>query len=127
MSAGRTGALSWLRIFCAALLLSLGLAHKPVYAQPQSDPASSFYLLPDGSHATICYGGDEGHHPKKAAAYGCDFCRIADSVLLPAPAGDPAPSLSDYRDLDSPHRVALRDPATVWPGAPARGPPLISA
>lgn len=127
MGVGKLGALGWLRILCATLLLSLGLAHKPVYAQPQSDPASSFYMLPDGSYATICYGGDEGHHPQKAAVYGCDFCRIADSVLLPTPADQPSPSLDIYRDLATALWVASLDPAPAWPGAPVRGPPLQSA
>ena len=127
MSAGRIGALSWLRILCATLLLSLGLAHKPVYAQPQADPASSFYLLPDGTYATICYGGDQGHHPQKAATYGCDICRIADSVLLPQPAAEPAPSLTACCELDSPSWVAAVDLAPARPGAPVRGPPLLSA
>lgn len=127
MGVGKLGALGWLRILCATLLLSLGLAHKPVYAQPQSDPASSVYMLPDGTYATICYDGLQGHHPQKTAVYGCEFCRFADSVLLPDPAADPTPSLSGYRDLDMPSWIALREPAPAWPGAPARGPPLISA
>lgn len=127
MTAGRIGASGWLRILCAALLLSLGLAHKPVYAKPQSDPASNFYVLPDGTFASICYGGGQGHHPKKALDYGCDLCRLADGVLLPAPAADPARLLSEYRELDILRRLAALYPQPVRPGAPVRGPPYLSA
>jgi len=116
-----------LRILCATLLLSLGLAHKPVYAQPQSDPASRFYQLPDGTFATICYGGDQGHHQQKAGGYGCDACRIADGVLLPAPAVEPSALLSGHCDLDAQSWVGALRPAPAWPGAPVRGPPRLSA
>ena len=127
MTSGRLGAMSWLRILCAALLLSLGLAHKPVIAQPQSDPSSVFYVLPDGTYSSICYDGGQSHQPQKAAGLGCEYCRIAGSVLLPTPAADPAPSLSDCCDLDVLKWVAVLGPEPARPGAPVRGPPLPSA
>jgi hypothetical protein len=128
MTSGGIGALVWLRILCATLLLSLGLAHKPVYAQPRSDgPASIAYRLPDGTYASICYDGGRGGRPEKVAAYGCDFCRIADSLLLPDPASELSQSLTGYRDLEVRAWVGALDPAPAWPGAPVRGPPRLSA
>ena len=91
MTARTTRTAIWLRIFCAALLLSLGLAHKPLHATPSADPSSSYYLLPDGTFASLCIdNADHGKPAKSWLGSGCDACRLASSVLLPGPAVDHA-------------------------------------
>ena len=82
---------SLLRIFCAALMLSLGFAHKPVLAAPivTLDEA---YRLPDGSFAEICseHAGctpsshDKRKHSSDAILF-CEACLLASSILLPTP------------------------------------------
>ena len=66
MTATATRTAIWLRIFCAILLLSLGFGHKPLHAKPSSDPASSFYLLPDGTYADLCIESVDHGKPEKS-------------------------------------------------------------
>jgi len=124
MTAGTTRTAIWLRIFCAALLLSLGFAHKPLHATPSADPSSSYYLLPDGTFAGLCIdNADHGKPEKSWLGSGCDVCRLASSVLLPVPAVDHARMLGDCRDIDFPIRTAVLDLVIHRPGSPVRGPP----
>jgi hypothetical protein len=127
MTASMTGTAIWLRIACAALLLSLGFAHKPLYAQPSSDPASSYYVLPDGSFADLCIDGvDRGKPGKHWLGSGCEACRLASGFLLPPPADSAAVS-------SIVHSVAFHSPPDFFnrtierPGSPVRGPPSIIA
>lgn len=128
MTVGMTSTASWLRIFCAVLLLSLGFAHKPLYAQSSADPASSFYVLPDGSFSAICFDG-AGHvqHPEKSGWYGCEACRIASGALLPPPPAGHVPALRDYRGIVFAVRTAFLDSEAWRPGSPVRGPPFVFA
>lgn len=117
----------WLRIFCAALLLSLGFAHKPLHAQPSTDPASSFYLLPDGTFAALCV--DDVHHGKPRKSWlgsGCDVCRLTSSTVLPSPAADEAATLRDFGAVVFPARIAFLGRTSPRPGSPVRGPPSLS-
>lgn len=73
-----------LRIICAVVFLSLGLAHHapPVAASaaPWTDDA---FLLPDGTMPTLCVGmADHGSHLKPVR---CEVCLLCASALLPAP------------------------------------------
>lgn len=124
MATKRTTTAIWLRIFCAALLLSLGLGHKPVYAATFSNPASSYYLLPDGSFADLCIGNaDHGKPEKSWFGSGCDRCRLADSVLLPMPPADHAAASSGYRMIAFLPFEARVGTVIQRPGSPVRGPP----
>src|SRR5690349_13385018 len=75
---------AWLRILCALLLVSAGLAHQPVAAKPLQVQDLAIYVLPDGSVADLCVPGDDGQ-PGKVKWHGCEACRIASSILVPAP------------------------------------------
>ena len=118
----------WLRIFCAVLLLSLGFGHKQLYAAPLSNPASSFYVLPDGSFAGLCIGEADGGKPQKSwFGSGCDVCRLAGNVLLPVPPADHGRVAPDYRTVRVLPRAALVDATVRRPGSPVRGPPSFVA
>jgi hypothetical protein len=113
-----------LRILCAALLLSLGFAHKPLYAQPSADPVSSYYVLPDGSFAGLCIdSADRGKPEKSWFGGGCDVCRLASSILLPTPPADHAALMHDHGVIDFLVREVVLDRAIERPGSPVRGPP----
>jgi hypothetical protein len=127
MTVGTTRMASWLRIVCAVLLLSLGLAHKPLYAQPSFAPASSTYVLPDGSFAGLCLGDAGQDQPVKSVWYGCDACRIASGVLFPMPPADHASALRDLRGVVFPVPSVSLDSVAWRPGSPVRGPPFLFA
>jgi hypothetical protein len=110
-----------LRILCAILLVSAGLAHQPVAAKPPQVRDLAIYVLPDGSVADLCVPGDG--EPIKVAWHGCEACRIAASILIPEPPGnaahvDQTPIAVDFASVKSMDaKVLLR------PGASPRGPP----
>ena len=117
----------WLRIACAVLLLSLGFGHKPVYAAPSSDPASSYYLLPDGTFADLCLdNADHGKPQKSWLGSGCDACRLANGIILPAPPADHAPAPSGYRTIVFQPFAAIVGAIIQRPGSPVRGPPSLA-
>jgi hypothetical protein len=69
------------RILCALSLLLLGLAHQA----PQTVAADAGYVLPDGTYASLCVtitGSGGKTVPLKP---NCEVCRLAASVILPAP------------------------------------------
>ena len=90
-----TSAETFLRIICAALMLSLGFAHKPINAAPMTAVQDEAYRLPDGTFAEICFGhaggvtSVGGHglpgHPDIAASLFCEACLLSSSILIPAP------------------------------------------
>jgi hypothetical protein len=125
MTANSTRTAIWLRIFCAALLLSLGFAHKPVYAAPAFNPTSSYYALPDGGFADLCGDTDQGKPGK--SRLGCEACRLASNVLLPAPPADHACAAQDFRGIEFSLRTAFLCSALPRPGSPVRGPPSLIA
>lgn len=117
-----------LRIACAALLLSLGLGHKPIAAAPFSDPASRYYQLPDGTFADLCITGAGQDNPEQSwIGRGCEVCRLAADVLLPSPSDDHVPAAAAARAT----AVALSAPrfgeVAARPGSPVRGPPIVLA
>ena len=115
-------AMASLRILCAMLLVSAGLAHQPVMAKPLQVRDLAIYVLPDGSVADLCVPGDDGK-PGKVMWHGCEACRIASSILVPEPPVDAAhiertEIATDFAPVEFlPARVPLR------PGATPRGPP----
>ena len=117
-----------LRIFCAVLLLSLGFAHERLYAEPALDPASSRYLLPDGTFAGLCIGDIRHGKPHKAwLGSGCDACRLASAILLPPPSPDHAALLRNCHGAGFSIRTAFLSRMSPRPGSPVRGPPSFSA
>lgn len=95
MTTRLTSAERILRIVCAALMLSLGFAHKPVNATPVAIQQDEAYRLPDGTFADICSdhaaGAStvDGHglpaHSDVATALFCEACLLASSILVPVP------------------------------------------
>ncbi len=78
------------RIICALALLFVAFAHKPPAVAGPSIPLNEIaqYTLPDGSLQVLCLPSEDGtvKHDQHDAASGCEACRLAASVLLPAPA-----------------------------------------
>jgi hypothetical protein len=124
MTARVTRKAIWLRIFCAALLLSLGFAHKPLFANPSADPASSYYLLPDGTFASLCIdNADHGKPTKHWLGGGCDACRLTSSLLLPTPSAGRASEKRGGADIKFAVRTEPLGGQIARPGSPVRGPP----
>ncbi|UVC10105.1 hypothetical protein IHQ71_05730 [Rhizobium sp. TH2] len=111
-----------LRILCAMLLVSAGLAHQPVAAKPLQVQDLAIYVLPDGSVADLCVPGGDGQSGK-ITWHGCEACRIASGILIPAPPVEAAAIerqeiAADFKSLES-----LPITVSFGPGASPRGPP----
>ena len=77
-----------LRIFCAALMLSLGFAHKPALAVSSQVVLDESYRLPDGTFAEICFGHGDGvnaSHTKEGPAHSRDATGARGGDANPAP------------------------------------------
>lgn len=115
-------AMASLRILCAMLLVSAGLAHQPVAARPQQVQDLAIYVLPDGKVADLCVPGDQSQKGK-VTWHGCEACRIASSILIPEPPVDAAyiertEFAADFASVQFiPAKLPFR------PGASPRGPP----
>src|SRR5690554_3679478 len=78
-----------LRVLCAALMLSLGISHKPANAATHIEQLhlAEEYRLPDGTFAEICHTlhGDEGDHPSnhQSLRERCEACILASAILIP--------------------------------------------
>jgi hypothetical protein len=113
---------AWLRILCAMLLVSAGLAHQPVAAKPLQTQNLAVYVLPDGSVADLCVPGDDSR-PGKVMWHGCEACRIASGILVPTP---PVEVLEIERQEIASGFTALESlerTVSVRHGASPRGPP----
>jgi len=115
-------AIAWLRIFCAMLLVSAGLAHQPLTAQPLPPQGIAIYVLPDGSLADLCVPGDRGQKGK-VVWHGCEACRIASSILVPEPPVDAAHIERTFVAADFASAQPIRVKMPFRPGASPRGPP----
>ncbi|WP_236776536.1 hypothetical protein [Agrobacterium tumefaciens] len=124
-----------LRIFCAALMLSLGFAHKPVLAAAPTVSLDESYRLPDGTFAEICLGHGDGvnvSHGKDDPAHSgdamlfCEACLLASSILLPIPDTE-GWLRSEFSWLDNRLTAewGFRSVLTIQKPA-ARGPPSLS-
>lgn len=120
------GMARWLRIFCAALLLSLGLAHKPVLARAAPVASTGSYMLPDGSYASICYNGQTAH-PEKAGWQGCEACRLGGDLVVPAPSSEHVLLRQRGERVMARQTTAFAARPVSSPGSPVRGPPLAFA
>jgi hypothetical protein len=71
------------RLMSVIALVMVGFAHKPVVAQPLKLQFAA-YILPDGTLPTLCLN-DDPSQPATLADHGCDACRLAAAILVPAP------------------------------------------
>ncbi|MDK1373003.1 MULTISPECIES: hypothetical protein [unclassified Sinorhizobium] len=83
------------RVLAAFALVFLSFAHKPAFPKTLGPAAAAEYLLPDGTFADICFGTDgvdhdAGQEKAPTIAPVCEACRLAGSVLLPAPPQESA-------------------------------------
>lgn len=116
------------RVLVAFALVFLSFAHKPAASKTLGPAAVADYLLPDGTFADICFGTEGVDHsagkdkaPKLAPV--CEACRLAGSVLLPAPPEESTPAENGTWVAKAPvikTEVALT-PLRLLP--PPRGPP----
>lgn len=78
-----------LPILCAALLISLGFAHRPVTAAQvvNHDYYEEQFRLPDGTFSDICHElhdkENTEQHPHANLLGICEACILASSLLLP--------------------------------------------
>ncbi|TCR82162.1 hypothetical protein [Rhizobium sp. BK376] len=84
MSGRQTGWKVVVRMFCAAALLFLGLAHQAPAAAEDNGSGWSAYQLPDGSVPTLCISIKDSDG-KIVIKPGCEVCRLAGSIILPDP------------------------------------------
>lgn len=111
-----------LRLFCAALLIALGFAHRPM-AAPAMPMDMTAYMLPDGTIPTLCLADHADGKSDKDMAPRCEACRVSSAVVLPMPsceASAVAPAAERLAFVATPerfHRLAFP------PSAPPRGPP----
>ena len=90
MDSSRTISGKVLRILCALVLLSLGLAHQaPSVGLAAIDiDHLETYRLPDGSFASLCVNSVEDHagDDHKGVPRGlCEACLLSASIILPPP------------------------------------------
>ncbi|MBT9370176.1 hypothetical protein [Rhizobium sp. CSW-27] len=125
MTVGRDSWQKILRIACAMVFLSLGLAHHaPVAAEVRIDQTEA-YRLPDGTFASLCTGyGDDWSHLKPVR---CEVCMLCASLLLPPP-DDQAWLVSETVSLVNPpvERPAVAGSLSI-PAPRSRAPPVASA
>ena len=70
------------RLLLALSLAAAAFAHRPV---PLADAAAAdlaAYVLPDGSAPSLCITQDGEHDKHHDRSGGCEFCRIATTILL---------------------------------------------
>ena len=96
-----------LRTLCALALMLVGFSHQvPAYARSTLPVDIASFALPDGSLPDLCLPGDDDAHKGKAVFdTGCEACRIASAILLPAP--------SDTVGIAVRHDVAEEFPWTI--------------
>lgn len=127
MTARFKTAATFLRIFCAVVLFSLGFAHQPLQAAPV-DSYSEAYRLPDGTFADICSEGGHslGDHGKQPFAKPlCEVCLLSASVILPPP-DDEAWLIGERTPLDNPLRQLFElSVSTAVERPKSRAPPLV--
>lgn len=111
-----------LRLFCAALLIALGFAHRPM-AAPAMPMDMAAYMLPDGTIPALCLPDHDTGKPGKDMAPRCEACRISSAAVLPMPSCEAAaiaPATERVAFIATPERFHR---LVFPPNAPPRGPP----
>jgi hypothetical protein len=115
-----------LRILCATVLLSLGLAHHlPLVVAATSPELAEDYRLPDGSFASLCGGAGDSDH-RLAPGGLCEACVLAASFILPPP-NDVSWLRTERAMLSS--ALFSRQPVlhgALLPVPRSRGPPILA-
>lgn len=115
------------RVLCTLALLFVGFAHRPPVIQPQPIAATELaqYVLPDRTLPDLCLPSEGGKakHGGQDQGPGCEACRLAGSLVLPAPqdlAGEPI-----VREIDGnmPLRAEAHYRQLFPPNTAPRGPP----
>jgi hypothetical protein len=116
------------RLVAAFALLFLSFAHESAFANAPNPAVSAEYRLPDGTFADICFGagGIDHHEGEKHVPPVCEACRLAVSILLPAPP-DEGWLIQDGNWVATP-TAAVAQVTVAHRGLlpPVRGPPAIS-
>ena len=113
------------RLLGALSLILVAFAHQPLDLRGYSLPDASAYAFPDGSIPVICVtlsddrGGSHVTH-----AMPCDACLVAGSILVPAPAEIPGPTLALAYSTAAAPTVPLIARAAFSPSAPPHAPPF---
>ena len=114
------------RMICALGLLVLGLAHQAPQLAAEPLYSSAEYTLPDGSFASLCVTVKDGDGKHLPMGPYCEVCRLAASIILPAP--DAAAWLK--LDFASFENILASDIAVLPVRAVAqpksRGPPVLA-
>ncbi|MCO5733871.1 hypothetical protein [Rhizobium sp. SSA_523] len=110
-----------LRLLCAAVFLSLGLAHHaPPLAAAITQDAD--YALPDGSFATLCTQAGEDDRPLKGVL--CEVCLLCASAMLPAPATQASLACHASSLLNALPEIAAVIGGSSIPAPRCRAPPV---
>ncbi len=125
-SGEQTGVLT--RIVCALALLFVGLSHKPpVLSAPTLTPAEiAAYTLPDGTLPVLCLPSEDGAGKNHSHDFGngCEACRLASAILLPAPPVIGGVTLMREADRFAPVRYEAFYRQLFPPNASPRAPPF---
>lgn len=117
------------RIMCALALAFVGFAHQPPVSNADEFAPSALaqYQLPDGTLPVLCvtYKGPDGKEHSKTHALGCEACRIAAAVLLPAPPTDICEHLASTAQDVLPPRAEAFHRQLYPPNSGPRAPPIL--
>ena len=112
-----------LRIMCVVALTLVAFAHRPVALPETSGFDLAAYTLPDGSVPVLCITDDGDGSSGHAGSGSCEFCRIATSIVLPAPSGDFVACGEKLKLVFAVPRETVLPARTLTRSQPARGPP----
>ena len=113
------------RLLGALSLILVAFAHQPLDLRGSRLPDASAYAFPDGSIPVICVTvGDDKGGAHVTHAMPCDACLVAGSILVPAPAEIPGPTLALAYSTTVAPTVPLIARAAFSPSAPPHAPPL---
>jgi hypothetical protein len=116
------------RILCALALLFVGLSHKPpALAAPTLTPAEiAAYTLPDGTLPVLCLPSEDGAGKNHSHDFGngCEACRLASAILLPAPPAIGGLAIAREADRFVPVRYEAFYRQLFPPNASPRAPPF---
>jgi hypothetical protein len=110
------------RVACVLALILVAFAHRPAaFAAEPFDAAA--YTLPDGTIPDLCVPGNSGEGDVHAT--GCEFCRLAATVILPEPRSEFWHLLATGERI-APLAAAFPAPLLAAFLYPVRGPPSLS-